>query len=133
MKVLKELFNNTPLSFKSYTTNRIVTTFESYSKSSERTAYMNRIKTRDVYLDDVKTEKDASNYGIHNLIKDVLEERSNRSNEEKTYMTCNYLENDSDKSISKALYEFNSRYGARVFDRIFSYNIIEFKGGSMRK
>jgi DNA replication protein DnaC len=132
MQTLKELFNNTPLAFKSYTTNRIVTTFESYSDTEQRTAYMNRTKTKDAYFDDIKTEKDASNYGLHNLMKDVLEERYN--NKAVTYATCNFVENDSEKSISKALYEFNSRYGARVFDRLFEmFNIIEFKGGSMRK
>jgi hypothetical protein len=134
MKTIKSLLEHTPLTFKSYTTNRIVTSFESFADGSDRTAYMNRTKTKDAYFDDVTTEKDATNDGLHNLMKDILEERSNKCPEFKTYMTCNYQESDKDKTISAALYEFNSRYGARVFDRLFEMcNIIEFKGNSMRR
>ena len=134
MQVLKSLFDNTPLTFKSYTTNRIVTSFESFSDNSDRTAYINRTTTKDAYFDDVKTEKDASNYGVHNLMKSILEERSISDHGFKTYMTCNFVEGDRNKDVESALYEFNTRYGERVFDRLFEMcNIIEFKGGSMRK
>jgi DNA replication protein DnaC len=132
MKTLKSLFDGTPLTFKSYTANRIVTTFESYSNGSERTEYMNRTKTKVAYFDDVKTEKDASNYGKHNLFKDILEERYTAK--AKTYITCNFRETDTEGNIKDALHEFNEKYGPRVFDRLFEmFNIIEFKGASLRK
>ena len=132
MRAFKTLFDGHSLTFKSYTTNKIVTNFESYTDTSERTAYMNRTKTKTAYFDDVKTEKEASNYGLHNLMKDIIEERYN--NNALTYMTCNYVLNDSSKSIPNALREFDSKYGARVFDRLFEmFNIIEFKGSSLRK
>ena len=132
MEAFKALFDGHELTFKSYTTNKIVTTFESYSQSDERTSYMNRTKTKTAYFDDVKTEKEASNYGLHNLMKDIIEERYN--NNAKTYITCNYLKDDESKSIGKALNEFDTKYGARVFDRLFEmFNIIEFKGSSLRK
>jgi len=132
MRAFKTLFDGHTLTFKSYTTNKIVTNFESYTDTSERTGYMNRTKTKTAYFDDVKTEKEASNYGLHNLMKDVIEERYN--NNAKTFMTCNYALNDPTKSIDIALKEFDTKYGARVFDRLFEmFNIIEFKGSSLRK
>jgi DNA replication protein DnaC len=132
MEAFKALFNGHNLTFKSFTTNNIVTTFESYQNGSERTEYINRTKTKTAYFDDVKTEKDASNYGKHNLLKDILEERYNRG--AKTYITCNYMLDDKEKLVSRALDEFGTRYGPRVFDRLFEmFNIIEFKGSSLRK
>lgn len=132
MKTLKSLFDGTPLVFKSYTANRIVTTFESYKDGSERTEFMNRTKTKAAYFDDVKTEKIASNYGLHNLFKDILEERYIAK--AKTYITCNFRETDTEGNVSDALLEFNEKYGPRVFDRLFEmFNIIEFKGESLRK
>ena len=101
MKTLKSLFDGTPLTFKSYTANRIVTTFESYENGSERTDFMNRTKTKVAYFDDVKTEKDASNYGKHNLFKDILEERYTAK--AKTYITCNFRETDTEGNIKDAL------------------------------
>jgi len=132
MKTLKSLFDGTPLVFKSYSANRVVTTFESYNNGSERTEYINRTKTKAAYFDDIKTEKDASNYGKHNLFKDIIEERY--LNKAKTYITCNFRETDTKGEIKDALIEFNDRYGPRVFDRLFEmFNIIEFKGSSLRK
>jgi len=90
MRVLKSLFNHTPLTFKSYTTNKIVSTFEGYKDVSERTAYLDRTKTKTACFADLMTEEDASNYGKFNLMKDILEERYN--NQAKTYITMNYAE-----------------------------------------
>ena len=132
MKTLKHLFNNTPLTFKMYTTNKIVSTFESYQDSAERNDYLSRVRSGTTYLDDVKTEKIASNYGKHNLLKEILEERYN--NKSKTFITCNYKEDDSAQDINTAIKEFGEKYGARVYDRMFEmFNIIEFNGKSLRK
>ncbi len=77
------------------------------------------------YFDDVKTEREASNYGKTNLFKDILEKRY--SNKALTHLTCNYHpEHEGD--LQEALREFDEKYGGRVYDRIFSmFNIIEFK------
>ena len=132
MKTLRSLFEHTPKSFKIFTTNRIVTRFEETDSTKERFDFMSKTKTGRSYFDDVKTEKDASNYGKHNLMKDILEERYN--SKLLTYITCNYVENDASENLVDALHEFNTRYGARVYDRIFAmFNIIEFKGKSKRK
>lgn len=131
MRTLKELFNHTPLVFKMFTANKIVSTFEGYEDASERHAYMNRTKTGNAYFDDVKTEKIASNYGKHNLLKEIIEERY--INKAKTFMTCNYKENDFTNNLELALSEFDEKYGPRVYDRLFEmFNIIEFTGKSMR-
>jgi len=131
MRVLKQLFNNTPLTFKMYTSNKIVSTFEGHQEASERTAYMNRTKTATAYFDDVKTEKIASNYGKHNLMKEILEERYISKN--KTYITCNFRDGDRLNNMQDALNEFGDSYGPRVYDRLFEmFNIIEFKGKSLR-
>lgn len=131
MRVLRELFNHTPLVFKSYTANKIVSTFEGYDDSTERYAYIERTKTKTAYFDDVKTEKIASNYGKYNLFKEILEERY--INKAKTYITCNYKAGDETNNLEEALFEFNDKYGERVYDRLFEmFNVIEFHGKSMR-
>lgn len=132
MKTLKALFEHTPISFKSFTSNKIVTTFEETKDNRERYGFMSRTKTGRAYFDDVKTEKDASNYGMHNLMKDILEERYNLKL--KTHITCNYVDGDKSNNLVDALHEFNTRYGPRVYDRVFQmFNIIEFNGKSLRK
>jgi len=84
-----------------------------------------------IYYDDVKTERIASNYGMTNLFKDIIEKREVRKL--KTYITCNFKE-DQPGNIPAALLEFGEKYGSRVFDRLFSmFNIIEFKGKSFRR
>jgi DNA replication protein DnaC len=132
MKTLRALFAHTPLSFKMYTANRIVTMFEETSSTGDRYAYMQRTKTGRAYFDDVKTEKEASNYGKHNLMKDILEERYN--SKLLTHITCNYADGDDTENLIDALQEFAFKYGPRVYDRLFQmFNIIEFKGKSKRK
>lgn len=131
MKVLTALFKNTPLSFKSYTANKIVSTFEGLSKAEDRHAYIEKTKIGDCYFDDVKAEKDASNYGKFNLMREILDARSNHNG--KTYITANYKERDSTQSLKIALQEFSERYGERVDDRLYKeVNIIEFHGTSLR-
>ena len=132
MRVLKQLFDHTPLSFKMYTSNKIVSTFESYNDAEARAGYISRTKTGIAYFDDIKTEKIASNYGLYNLIKEIIEERY--ISKIKTYITCNYRDDDDEMSLDDALKEFDEKYGPRVYDRLFQmFNIIEFNGKSMRK
>jgi len=132
MKVLRALFEHTPISFKAFTANRIVTRFEETNDNRERHGFMTTTKTGRAYFDDVKTEKEASNYGKHNLMKDIIEERYNQKL--KTYITCNYVDEDDAENLVDALQEFHVKYGPRVYDRIFQmFNIIEFKGKSLRK
>ena len=65
------------------------------------------------------------------MFKELLEVRY--ENNAKTFITCNFDPNNL-KDIQKALDQFLLRYGGRVYDRLFEmFNIIEFKGNSLRK
>lgn len=132
MATLQDIFLNTPYEFNKYSTNKIVDTFESYKDAEARGLYMGRVKSKPAYFDDVKTEKIASNYGLHNLMKTVIEERYN--NKVKTFITCNYREGkEKEADVNDALAEFADKYGARVYDRLFEmFNIIQFNGKSYR-
>lgn len=122
-------------SFKSYNANEVVKMFESinidnYTIDLSRKDFDLKMLRGDRFFDDVKTEKDASNFGKFNLFKDILETRC--GNGFKTYVTCNYDPNYPN-DLEKGIDEFGFRYGERVYDRIFEmFNIIEFKGKSFR-
>ena len=121
-------------SFKSYSANGIVNLFESIKNDEfsdlSKADFERRMNFGIRYFDDVKTERHASNFGKVNLFKDILENRE--KNNSITYITCNFKDgypND----IEQALNEFEEKYGARVYDRLFKmFNIIEFKGKSFR-
>lgn len=120
--------------FTSYNANEVVKLFESINNENfdlNRKDFDQKMCTGDVYFDDLKTEREASNYGKVNLFKEIIELRSSRNF--KTYATCNFdpkYPND----IVRAVDEFALKYGERVYDRIFEmFNIIEFKGKSFRK
>lgn len=121
--------------FKSYNANEVVKMFESitienFTIDLSRKDFDIKMLKGDRLFDDVKTEKDASNFGKFNLFKDILETRCD--NGFKTYVTCNYDPNYPN-DLEKALDEFGNRYGERVYDRLFEmFNIIEFKGKSFR-
>lgn len=130
MKTLKELFLFTPLSFKAYTANKIVSTFEGYTDVLDRHSYIERTKVGDAYFDDVKAEKIASNYGKFNLMREILDHRS--TIKAKTYITANYKEGHG-VDLKLGIDEFLERYGERVHDRLFKmFNIIEIHGSSLR-
>lgn len=132
MNTFQSLFQHTPLAFSKYNTNKIVDSFETYKDMEARGAYMARLKLSEAYFDDVKTEKEASSYGKHNLMKTIIEERY--SKKVKTFITCNYREgNESREDPWDALAEFSDKYGPRVYDRLFEmFNIIQFNGKSFR-
>ena len=121
--------------FRSFNANEVVKMFESikndnYAIDLSRKDFDNKMTRGDVYFDDLKTERDASNFGKVNLFKEILEMRSQKNN--KTYVTMNYKQGF-DNDIEKAIDEIAERYGDRVYDRVYQmFNIIEFKGKSQR-
>lgn len=121
--------------FKSYNANDVVKMFETISVDNftidlSRKDFDRKMNLGAKYFDDVKTEKDASNFGKFNLFKDIIETRYN--GKYKTYITSNYKPGHPN-DLNAALDEFSERYGARVYDRLFEmFNIIEFKGKSFR-
>ena len=131
----KTLFGLKGYSFKSYNANEVVKMFESisidnYTIDLSRKDFDLKMTRGNLLFDDVKTEKDASNFGKFNLFKDILESRCGGSF--KTHITCNF-DSEFPNDVEKGIYEFGTRYGERVYDRIFEmFNVIEFKGQSFR-
>lgn len=126
-RVFKE---HTGYSFKSYSANEVVEMYER-TTNEDRGIFYQKMDSGKRYFDDVKTEKEASNFGKVNLFKEILEtrERLNR----KTYITCNFKKGFPE-DVNAALDEFEEKYGERVYDRIFKmFNIIVFKGKSFRR
>lgn len=128
-----------PMRFKGYKAHNLVTEYErigadrTFLESSKYQFYHRLTYAKGLYIDDVKKEREASNYGKVNLIRDILEKRYDNK-KGKTYITCNYREGDNRNNLEDALAEFGEKYGGHIYDRIFEmFNIIEFKGGTFRR
>jgi len=116
--------------FKGYKSHELVTIFEGTETPESRKEYFKRFGEHRLYIDDVKKEKLASNFGKVDIIREILEKRYD--NKVVTYITCNYREGEPG-NIEDALAEFGEKYGGHLYDRIFEmFNIIEFKGKSFR-
>lgn len=123
------LYSNKRFTF--HTVLDLVSEFEGLTRSEDRKEFYTKYCNGRRIFDDATTEKDASNYGKSNLLKDILEVRSEIKFP--TIMSCNY-DDLHPKDIDKALDMLQERYGSRVFDRLFSmFNFIEFNGKSLRK
>lgn len=120
--------------FNSYTANEVVGIFESIGKNTDldltKADFDKKMYFGKRYFDDVKTEREGSNFGKVNLFKDIFENRE--KNNALTHVTCNFKDrfpND----VEQGLNEFEEKYGGRVYDRIFKmFNIIIFNGKSQR-
>ncbi|WNH10010.1 hypothetical protein [Thalassobellus suaedae] len=131
MKAFESSFKKSNIVFRSYTTNDLVMMYEAIDNQFDKDLYNNNLRSGTIYFDDVLSERDASNFGKVNIMKEIFEERYNRSL--RTYITCNYKD-DTNDDLEVGLAQFGERYGSRVYDRLFSmFNIIEFKGKSFRK
>jgi len=138
MAALQLALNGCDKSFMSYHAMGIVDEYEACGSPSDKEVFnkkyikgtFNGFKAKAKYFDDLKTERDASNYGKINLFKDILEKRY--SNHALTHLTCNYDPKE-EGNLEAGIYEFSAKYGPRVYDRIFSmFNIVEFKGKTFR-
>lgn len=133
MNALSKYFkdNKMPMVFKSVTSHQMVTEWETIESPGDKSLYFEKYLCKSLYIDDVKKEKIAHNFGKTNVIKEILEKRYDKKL--KTFITCNYTEGDSKGDLRSALYDF-SNYGDHIYDRLFEmFNIIEFKGKSFRK
>ncbi|MDB0601348.1 hypothetical protein PL373_09340 [Tenacibaculum maritimum] len=130
MNALEKSLHNTNVSFKGYSANNLVKMYERLETPSEKKEFDRSTLSGTRYIDDVLTEREASNYGKSNLLKDIIEERYNKA--KRTYISCNYR--DEKNNLESSLEQFGEKYGSRVYDRLFAmFNIIEFKGKSFRK
>jgi DNA replication protein DnaC len=131
MKALEIALKVTQIRFKAYSTNEVVNLYEACDNSLKKDLFNNSMERGTIFFDDVLTERNASNYGTVNLIKDILEKRNFKKR--RTYITCNYADNTGE-NLQKGLEQFAVKYGSRVYDRLFhDFNIIEFSGKSFRK
>jgi len=130
-KVLQSVLLNTKMKFGIYSANQIVDMYEACSTQGDKDYFWRRMVKDRILFDDVKTERIANNYGKANLFKDILEKRYALG--VTTFITCNYDDNHP-QDIKKAVEEFGTKYGGRVYDRLFEmFNILEFRGKSFRK
>lgn len=117
--------------FRSYSANEIVTMFEACTIGAEKDEFHRKTRSGTIYFDDVLTEREASNYGKYDLFKEIFEERC--ALRRRTYISCNYKDG-TNNDLEIGLSQFGSRYGSRVYDRLFEmFNVVEFKGKSFRK
>lgn len=128
--IFEEIFKYySDLRFKCYTAESLVLKYEHCTSAVEKDYFFKDVSRPKMFIDDLASERFASNYGKVDVIKDVL---SNRYNKRLlTYASCNYT--NSDQCSKKTLEDLGSHYGPRIYDRFFEmFNIIEFKGKSYR-
>jgi DNA replication protein DnaC len=120
----KSLLPDPILWFNSVSCNALVMEFEGMDtkdKSAKKHFFQKYNKAAVMYFDDFGTESNASNFGIKNLMKDILEERY--ANNKRTFLTSNL-----------SLLEIQEKYGDRVYDRLQEmFNIIQMSGDSFRR
>jgi len=131
MNALRLTLNNLNFScFAMKNTNQIVMDYECLEQNQKRDFFNSFTKGTWVF-DDLLNEREANNYGKVELFKDILELRC--YHKKPTHATCNYDPNFKD-DLKMGLLQFNVKYGGRVYDRLFEmFNIIEFKGKSLRR
>ena len=132
MRVLEKCFAHIISNrFKVYSANEIVNLFEGCQSQNDKKYFFERMKSGVILIDDLFTERVASNFGKVDILKEIIEERYSRGS--KTYVTCNYADG-CEGDVEGTLKVFAERYGNRVYDRFFEmFNIIEFKGESLRR
>lgn len=129
-KVFETLFqkyNN--LRFKYYTSKKLVQDYENCQTPLDKSSFFLEKERRLMFIDDVNSEREASNYGKVDVIGEILYQRYD--NRLKTHIACNY--SNSKNCAVRTLEDLGGRYGPRIYDRIFEmFNVVEFKGKSYR-
>lgn len=122
--------NSRTISVRLHNTIEIVEEFEN-SDSMTRNYVISRYSKGFRVFDDLKNEREVSNFGKVDLFKEILYKRCERKNY-RTILLCNY-DSEYPNDMHQAIESFD-RYGDRNFDRLFeAFNFIEFKGKSNRR
>lgn len=134
MKTLSFMFEDLrmmSIRFRHVSSNQLVSDWECCATPADKQQFFMKYMSPRLCIDDVKKEKKASNFGVTEAVKEILEKRYDKGL--KTFITCNYRESDNTGDLDDALMEFN-RYGDHIYDRLFEmFNIVQFKGKSFRK
>lgn len=116
--------------YKLVNTQDMVMEWEQLTTQEQKKQFHDKYMCKILCIDDAKKERKASNYGISEIVGDILVMRYNKGL--KTHISCNYVPKDETQDLRNALLEF-TRYGEHFYDRIFEmFNIVEFKGKSFR-
>lgn len=129
--VFEEVFRfHSDLRFKFYAAKELVLKYEHCASAAEKDYFFKDMSRQKMFIDDIASERFASNYGKVDIIQDVLTNRYDKKL--LTYASCNYT--NSDHCAKKTLEDIGFRYGPRIYDRFFEmFNVIEFKGLSLRE
>nr|WP_321221986.1 hypothetical protein [uncultured Psychroserpens sp.] len=129
-KVFESIFKNYPdLRFKFYTSKELVHKYEICEKPMDKQYFFKDVERKLMLIDDISSERTASNFGKVDVIDEVLIHRYD--NKLRTFVTCNYT-NDGN-CAQQTLIDLGLRYGSRMYDRFYEmFNIVEFKGTSYR-
>lgn len=131
LKVFENMFINYPrLRFKFYTAKALVRQFENCQTPMDKQSFFKDTERSLMFIDDISSERLASNYGHVDIIQEVILNRYDKKL--RTFASCNYTTNDN--CAEQTLQDLGLRYGGRMFDRFHEmFNIIEFKGKSFRR
>lgn len=131
MKVFEKIFSKYPgLRFKGYHAKGLVNLYESCAKPFDKSYMMNTFVRPGLFIDDINSERIASNYGNCNVVEEVLFSQYEKGN--KTFATTNHTNSEND--MVKTLMDLGQIYGSRMYDRFFEmFNIIDFTGKSNRR
>ena len=130
-KVFERIFKSYPhLRFKFYTSKALVHLYEICQTPLDKQSFFKDTERRIMFIDDISSERVASNYGHIDIVDEVIINRYD--NKLRTYASCNYTSNDN--CAKQTLEALGLRYGGRMYDRFHEmFNIIEFKGTSYRR
>lgn len=125
-KVFEE-FNN--YRFKFYSSKELVNKYEFCQTPFDKDYFFKDISRKRMFIDDISSERIASNFGKIDIIEEVLSIRYDKRLV--TYASCNF--SDESFSSQKTLEDLGVRYGPRMYDRFYEMvNIIEFTEKSYR-
>ena len=132
MMVFRTMFKNyKPHRFIITPTSDVVDEYEATKSPDDRKHFFKKQTSATVLFDDLNSEKIANNFGHINIMKEIILRRHNLN--KKTHLIMNPIcgfEND----INGSLLKLGENYDQRTVDRMYEmYNVIEFKGKSLRR
>jgi DNA replication protein DnaC len=131
LSVFEKVFKNCPsLRFKFYTSKELVQKYEMCQTPLDKDYFFRDVMRKRMFIDDINSERIASNYGKIDVIEEVLANRYDKKLT--TFASCNYT--NSDKCVRQTLVDLGLRYGGRIYDRLYQiFNVVEFGGLSYRR
>ncbi|MBR9845290.1 MAG: hypothetical protein GYB35_03870 [Algicola sp.] len=132
MQVFEKIFRMyKPHKFSIIPTYKVVEKYEDTKSSEDRKYFYNSLTNGVILFDDLNSEKIANNYGQINIMKEILIRRN--SENKKTHLTINPIPGF-EGDINGSLLKLGDNYDHRTIDRLYEmFNVIEFKGKSMRR